>query len=73
MCQFGDEPGATFFDGRMILELKYHGHLPAIFKRLVESFALETQTASKYRLGMEALGQVERQARTAVVSPASYA
>ena len=36
----------------MILELKYRHHLPAIFKRLVEEFALEPQRASKYRLGM---------------------
>ena len=40
---------------RMILELKYRQHVPAIFKRLVEEFALDAERASKYRLGMTAL------------------
>jgi hypothetical protein len=39
-------------DGATILELKYRGPAPALFKRLVEEFALVPQTASKYRLGM---------------------
>jgi hypothetical protein len=36
--------------------LKYRYRVPAIFKRLVEEFSLEPQRASKYRLGMTALG-----------------
>jgi VTC domain-containing protein len=56
------EPRFTGLDGQevlprqMILELKYRQHPPAIFKRLVETFALEPQRASKYRLGMAAIG-----------------
>ncbi len=42
----------------LILELKYHRYLPALFRRLVEEFALEIGTASKYRLAMAALGHV---------------
>ncbi len=41
---------------RLILELKYRGVPPAIFRQLVEEFALDPQTASKYRLGVVALG-----------------
>jgi hypothetical protein len=45
-------------DGQMILELKYRQDLPPIFKRLVETFALAPQRASKYRLGIAALADV---------------
>jgi len=55
---FRDEPGRAIYGGRTILELKYRQHLPAIFKHLVEAFALEAQPASKYRLSMAALGHV---------------
>jgi hypothetical protein len=55
---FRDEPGRAIFGGQMIVELKYRHHLPAIFKHLVEAFALEAQPASKYRLSMAALGHV---------------
>ena len=48
---------ATVQAGRLILELKYRGAPPAIFRQLVEEFALTPQTASKYRLGLVALGQ----------------
>jgi hypothetical protein len=56
---FREEAGAAIFGGRMILELKYRHHLPAIFKHLVETFALEAQPASKYRLSITALGHVQ--------------
>ena len=47
------EPMAGPLDGgATILELKYRGPAPALFKRLVEEFALVPQTASKYRMGM---------------------
>jgi hypothetical protein len=52
--------GETFFAGRNILELKYHARVPALFRRLVEEFALKPATASKYRLGIAAVGQPER-------------
>jgi hypothetical protein len=43
--------------GHLILELKYRGVLPAIFRQLVAEFALAPQMASKYRLGVIAIGQ----------------
>jgi hypothetical protein len=54
---FRDEPGVPAIDGRQILELKFRYGTPAIFKRLVEEFALTPEPASKYRLGMAATGQ----------------
>ena len=58
--------GASFADRRgdftmalpeqSILELKYRGPLPTVFRRLCSEFALTPQPASKYRLGMLALG-----------------
>jgi hypothetical protein len=55
--RFSDEQGRPVLDDRMVLELKYRQHVPAIFKQLVEAFALEPQRASKYRLGVAALGE----------------
>ena len=37
-----------------IVELKFRAAMPAIFRRVVEDFALEPARISKYRLGMEA-------------------
>jgi hypothetical protein len=54
--QFSGVDGQPVLPGQMILELKYLHHPPAIFKRLVEEFALEPQRASKYRLGMAMMG-----------------
>ena len=50
-------PALPALSNRLILELKYRGAPPAIFRQLVEEFALTPQAASKYRLGMVALGQ----------------
>jgi hypothetical protein len=47
--------GTRVLNGCMILELKFQSHLPALFRRLVEEFALEPQRVSKYRCGMLAL------------------
>jgi hypothetical protein len=55
--RFLDEWGRLVLDDRMVLELKYRRHVPAIFKQLVETFALEPRRASKYRLGIAALGE----------------
>lgn len=55
---FSPERGQPVVPGQMILELKYRQHVPAIFKRLVEEFALEPRRASKYRLGMTSLGDM---------------
>lgn len=54
--QFSGIEGQVVLPGQMILELKYRQHPPAIFKRLVEAFALEPQPTSKYRLGMGLIG-----------------
>jgi len=56
--RFAPDPGQQVLPHRMILELKYGSHLPAIFKRLVEDVRLQPARASKYRLGMTALGEV---------------
>jgi hypothetical protein len=56
--RFAPDAGSLVLPRRMILELKYGDHLPAIFKRLVEEFRLDPARASKYRLGMTRLGEV---------------
>jgi len=55
--RFSGVGGQPVVPGQMILELKYRQHVPAIFKRLVEEFALEPERASKYRLGMTTLAE----------------
>ena len=62
--RFADDPGDEFLDGRLVLELKYNARVPALFRRLIEDFALAPETASKYRLGMASSGRVgERESR----------
>ena len=39
---------------RIIMEMKFRGEMPGLFKRLVEEFALEPSRVSKYRLGIAA-------------------
>jgi hypothetical protein len=53
---FEPRPARPLLTGRMILELKYRGVLPAVFKQLVEEFALQPQRSSKYRVAAHALG-----------------
>ena len=50
-------PGVGFplIDGRCIVELKYRVEVPALFKQLVETFALEPGPVSKYRIGLGVL------------------
>jgi hypothetical protein len=55
--QFSGGHGQLVLDKQLVLELKYRRHVPAIFKQLVEEFGIEPQRASKYRLGMAALGE----------------
>lgn len=55
---FTTSPGVPVGEGLLILELKYRQYMPSLFRRLVEEFALRTETASKYRLGIAALGCV---------------
>jgi VTC domain len=51
-------------DGLMILELKYSGVFPRIFKDLVDEFHLTPRPASKYRFAVHALGLVGSGAET---------
>lgn len=66
--RFSNDAGTAIAETRLILELKYRDVLPAVFKRLVAEFRLETQPASKYRFGMAALGH-ELPAAAAAVEP----
>ena len=56
---FDSDAGVSLLGGRMILELKYRAHAPALFKQLVEEFKLAPQAVSKYRIGMGALGHAK--------------
>ena len=47
---------AAFLNGHMILELKYRGTMPTVFRQLVDSFALAPGRASKYRTAADILG-----------------
>jgi hypothetical protein len=70
--RFGREPGLPALTDRMILELKFRGAPPAIFRQLVEEFALTAGSTSKYRLGVVASGQAVPRLLDAAVSPATY-
>ena len=59
---FVPDAGEPFLAGHNILELKYKARVPAVFRRLIEEFALKPQTASKYRLATAAVGEPERAA-----------
>jgi hypothetical protein len=47
-----------------IVELKFRVTMPAVFKQLVETFAIEPQKISKYRMAATALGLVSAAAGT---------
>ena len=49
-------PRCPLVDGLMILELKYSGVFPRMFKDLVDEFHLTPRPASKYRFAVHALG-----------------
>jgi hypothetical protein len=55
---FEPQPFMTVLENEMIVELKYSGVMPAIFRRLVEEFALQPGQSSKYRVAAGALGLV---------------
>jgi hypothetical protein len=46
-------------DESMILELKYQGRIPAIFRQLMDEFRIAPRRSSKYRLAARALGLVK--------------
>jgi hypothetical protein len=48
--------GYPLLEGKNILELKYRIETPGLFKELIEEFKLQTQTVSKFRLGLDAMG-----------------
>jgi len=52
---FHQETGTPILTGQAVVELKFPGRLPALFKQLVETFNLNPQRASKYRAAVDAL------------------
>jgi hypothetical protein len=52
----GVHNGLPLLEGQAILELKFRGALPTLFKLLLEEMALAPAAASKYRLGVRAWG-----------------
>jgi hypothetical protein len=56
--RFEHAEGIALVPGRVVLELKCRSAMPAVFRELVETFALIPQRSSKYRLAAEALGLV---------------
>jgi hypothetical protein len=52
-----DGPGpAPLLTGHMILELKFRGAMPTVFRELADTFALSPGRASKYRTAADVLG-----------------
>jgi hypothetical protein len=56
--RFSSDALTPVLPGQLVLELKFRGQPPALFKQLIEEFRLIPCTVSKYRLGMMALGHV---------------
>lgn len=52
----GAGPTHEVLSGHVVLELKFRGDMPAVFKHLVEEFGVTPTGGSKYRRGMAALG-----------------
>ena len=57
--RFVDGAGTRLVDGQAVVELKFAAAAPAVFKALVECFALTPDPFSKYRLAMSGLGLVQ--------------
>jgi SPX domain protein involved in polyphosphate accumulation len=55
---FERTPFVPLLEAEMIVELKYRGTIPAVFRQLVEDFALQPGRSSKYRVAAGALGLV---------------
>lgn len=53
---------ASLLERHVVLELKYRFEMPALFKLLIEEFALNPQPVSKYRLAAAALDLVSETA-----------
>jgi hypothetical protein len=56
---FGPDAGVGLLAGKVIVELKFRGYMPAQFRQLVEEFRLVPGAASKYRMAADTLGLVE--------------
>ena len=52
---FGRSSETAVLPERLILELKFRGDAPALFKRLADDLALTPRAASKYRCAVSAL------------------
>ncbi len=48
--------GRPFLEGRAIVKVSYPNQAPSLLKRLIEAFALNPKSVSKYRLAVKALG-----------------
>ena len=57
-AHFNGQAGLPVLEDQLILELKFRGHLPAVFRGLIGEFKLAASPASKYRFGMTALGDL---------------
>jgi hypothetical protein len=54
----GNSDGVQLLSQHTILELKFAGQAPALFKRLIDEFGIAAEAVSKYRLALPALGIV---------------
>jgi hypothetical protein len=70
--RFGRDSGLPAITDRLILELKYRGAPPALFRQLAEEFALTPGAASKYRLGVVASGLAVPRLLSIAASPVTY-
>jgi hypothetical protein len=53
---FDEAPAMRVLEQKTVVEMKFRREVPAIFKELIETFALTPAAGSKYRFGMKALG-----------------
>jgi len=71
--QFRNELSSPLLEDQLILELKFRYGLPALFKYLLEEFALTPVPFSKYRFAAAALGFVNAASDTEQISQPQYA
>ena len=57
--QFDPPAGLPVLSTHTIVEMKYRAVLPAVLRHLVEEFALEPTSVSKYRLSLDALRRAD--------------
>ena len=58
VARFEEGHGFPILNEKTIVEMKFTATMPAVFRRLVDDFALEPVRVSKYRLGIEGSGLV---------------